>query len=831
MRALDANDSAVTTAYVNSLDSGGTQVWAGTLNIYPGWVDIVLDEPFFLPAGKNLEIINHNQHGSSLAFNYGWENTAYIGYYATSFGRSNTSFAASLLTGWVSTGYVARPNLKITTNDAVASYGGIDLALIAIHSPINSLDNLCLPDYSPATIIIQNRGESDYDFTKDSIRLHFEIAGPMSINYSETITVDSGILKSREKNLFEIIPSIPLMYAGDYQIKTWIESSIDNNVYDDTIFYTYRSGRIILPIEDDFSSGVISDQFISVPVVGTEAWAPYTDPTSTITPPAGGGMLRYVGLPGTMTRITSRQIELFRVLDPEVNFWYYHDALASENDYSYTEVNIVVDGVINNELTLFRKGNTTGWVHYVIDLTDYANAQCVLVQFETMNKYDLLSAQYLSFITITSTPELAVSSIVISPEIAACGLKNSDLNVVLTTNMNQIVDFSRDTTSLIVETPDSTFVVPLQGIIAGNSSDTILITSNFPIPTGVHTISAYLRTPVDDYSANDTIVRVLDIRPALSVTINPVTNANACAKKGAEVGQEIVLRNTGNIDIPEMELLLLIDVTPPQIIRESISTPLLAGDTLRYTFNNMYTVPAEVDYPVRVLVWMKCDSALINNLFEVQECVDLHNIAIASLDNPPIDRIDVAGSTENIIVTLKNESYLRRYANVSVTAMIEDENGQMLNSRVSILSNIEPLDSALLTFTEPYTVPNDSVYYIKVFLNSLDIYPEDDTLKIKRYTETVGISSIKENNAFALGQNIPNPAGNSTRIDYSIPEAEKVIFHVQSVSGQLLYSKTIEAASGKHSLELNTNTLSAGIYFYSIEYKGQRLIKRMSVQK
>jgi hypothetical protein len=84
---------------------------------------------------------------------------------------------------------------------------------------------------------------------------------------------------------------------------------------------------------------------------------------------------------------------------------------------------------------------------------------------------------------------------------------------------------------------------------------------------------------------------------------------------------------------------------------------------------------------------------------------------------------------------------------------------------------------------------------------------------------------------FGLGQNVPNPANSITRIDYNIPESGEVIFYVQSASGQLLYSKTIEAASGKNSLEFNTNTLAAGIYFYSIEYKGQRLVKRMSVQK
>jgi hypothetical protein len=103
-------------------------------------------------------------------------------------------------------------------------------------------------------------------------------------------------------------------------------------------------------------------------------------------------------------------------------------------------------------------------------------------------------------------------------------------------------------------------------------------------------------------------------------------------------------------------------------------------------------------------------------------------------------------------------------------------------------------------------------------------------MTIKRETNNVGVETLASN-VFTLGQNIPNPATNSTRIDYSIPEAGEVIFYVQSASGQLLYSMTIEAISGKNSLEVNTTTLAAGVYFYSIEYKGQRLVKRMSVQK
>jgi hypothetical protein len=94
----------------------------------------------------------------------------------------------------------------------------------------------------------------------------------------------------------------------------------------------------------------------------------------------------------------------------------------------------------------------------------------------------------------------------------------------------------------------------------------------------------------------------------------------------------------------------------------------------------------------------------------------------------------------------------------------------------------------------------------------------------------VGIGTLKGIDGFSIYQNIPNPANSSTRIDYTIPEAGKIVFHVHSVSGQLLYSKTEEAASGKQSLELNTSSFASGIYFYSIEYKGQRLVKRMMIR-
>jgi hypothetical protein len=328
---------------------------------------------------------------------------------------------------------------------------------------------------------------------------------------------------------------------------------------------------------------------------------------------------------------------------------------------------------------------------------------------------------------------------------------------------------------------------------------------------------------------NDTIELELNINPKLSVTVNPLSDANSCFKIGSGVHQEVMIVNTGNVDIEEVEVVVFVDATSLETVRETLPLPLQAGDTVFHIFNNTYTAPFDPFYQVIVTAFMKCDSAKVNARNAANECADIHDVLIESLLNPS-GQEDIAGSTENIVVLIKNRSDNKRFLNVPIVALVEDENGEVVSSRAVTIPIIEAADTNLqFTFTESYTVPNGT-YFIRVYLNSIDNYPENDTLYVSR-TTTVRISPIGETNLFTLGQNIPNPANSSTRINYSLPEAGAVVFHVHSISGQLLYSKTIEASRGTQSIELNTSTLAAGIYFYSIEYKGQRLVKRMSVQK
>jgi hypothetical protein len=825
MRAIDHAVQA--NGYIDPLINGVSQVWTGTLNIAPGWVEIMLDTPFFLPAGKNLEIFWLHASTSSAGSTHTWACTPTPTNMAI-YAQSNTSLPI------ISAGtFTNRPNIRITKNASVDVYHGNNLALLSFLSPVNDLDNICVQNYSPVKILIRNLGKNDYDFSKDSITLKLEVLYPQQMLYTVSVPVNSKIIESTYIDTIEVLASLPIMYAGQYELKAWLESPLDHVSYDDTAYHTYTTRKIGLPMDENFSNSVLSSDLISESIIGLDEWKVYHDQSSPIQPVFGIGLLQYVGNKGSMAQITTRHLDLTGAINPRLEFWYYHDSTASTLDRTYTDVNVIVDGISSTVLSVTLKDTLHGWKHYVVDLNPYTSAQCVLIQFKSTNKYGVQSVQYIDRILITSTADVAFAEIIISPEISACDLENKELSVVLRTMTNQSVDFSHYSASLAIEVSGyATFYQPLQSVLAGNSSDTVIISSLINIPTGVSTIKVYLSSPVDDYPSDDTISISLDINPGLSITVNPLTNANSCFKIGASVQQEIILRNTGNTDLSGIELVLrVIGDNSSDTVTESRTVDLLAGDTVRYTFTETYTVPEEVSYQVQVNATLGCNPTLLSAIHATNECADMHNLSIVSVDNPSSTQTGTSGSTESITVSLKNIDDLNSFDNVTIIASIENEQGQTLFSRLGTVPTVDPLKTVSFTFPESYTVPNDSVYYIKVYLNSSDIYPEDDTLHVQRRATPKDNIATGELNAFTLGQNIPNPANNSTLINYSVPETGGIVFHVHSISGQLLYSKTIEANRGNQSIELNTSTLAAGIYFYSIEYKGQRIVKRMSVQK
>jgi hypothetical protein len=271
------------------------------------------------------------------------------------------------------------------------------------------------------------------------------------------------------------------------------------------------------------------------------------------------------------------------------------------------------------------------------------------------------------------------------------------------------------------------------------------------------------------------------------------------------------------------------------MFKETCTDIILAGNSHSYSFKNSYTVPWNITYYAGVTAWLQCDSTLANDKDEVTECVDMKDLYMLSIDNPSSGK-DTIGSSIQLRASLHNRSDHETYAGLNITVVVENSQGEQTAKFTDMTGAIGALSTTSHTFTKTYTVPNDTVYWLTVYMDTYDNYPKNDTVTVKRITEkrdddgdSTGIYSTESMKGFTLGQNIPNPANNTTRIDYTVPEAGKVIFHVHSITGQLLYSKTIETSRGTNSIELNTSTFAAGVYFYSMEYKGQRLVRQLII--
>lgn len=126
-------------------------------------------------------------------------------------------------------------------------------------------------------------------------------------------------------------------------------------------------------------------------------------------------------------------------------------------------------------------------------------------------------------------------------------------------------------------------------------------------------------------------------------------------------------------------------------------------------------------------------------------------------------------------------------------------------------------------------------------INYANIYIGDPhhgpiTIPVEIYIQT--ITDIKEehipNNpiSFSLNQNYPNPFNPSTKINYSIPEAQKVLIKIFNVLGnEIMTLVNEEKAKGSYTVALDLSGYSSGVYFYLIKTQKFSETKKMILTK
>ena len=64
-----------------------------------------------------------------------------------------------------------------------------------------------------------------------------------------------------------------------------------------------------------------------------------------------------------------------------------------------------------------------------------------------------------------------------------------------------------------------------------------------------------------------------------------------------------------------------------------------------------------------------------------------------------------------------------------------------------------------------------------------------------------------------------------------MPNAGKIHFEMIDILGQMVKTEEQDARRGKNQIDLDVNAIPEGIYFYSVEFNGQKLTKRMAITK
>jgi hypothetical protein len=102
--------------------------------------------------------------------------------------------------------------------------------------------------------------------------------------------------------------------------------------------------------------------------------------------------------------------------------------------------------------------------------------------------------------------------------------------------------------------------------------------------------------------------------------------------------------------------------------------------------------------------------------------------------------------------------------------------------------------------------------------------------KIAKADLLVGINK-PETFINSVSQNMPNPANGTTQFVVNLAKASKMGVELSNAVGQKVFSiPSTQATAGFHTITLDLNNLTPGLYFYTVTANGHQVTKKMIVQ-
>jgi type IX secretion system substrate protein len=145
--------------------------------------------------------------------------------------------------------------------------------------------------------------------------------------------------------------------------------------------------------------------------------------------------------------------------------------------------------------------------------------------------------------------------------------------------------------------------------------------------------------------------------------------------------------------------------------------------------------------------------------------------------------------------------------------------------------------SCMIIYGTPTTAGSYTLTFVlKVYCTQFGPIPAD-TYTLGYYHITISAAAGIETNmapnyGFQVMQNSPNPViSSTTNVKFTTPADGKAKMSVFNITGQKMADKEFMVQRGDNSYDFDTTILENGIYLYSIEFNGQKQVRRMVVTK
>ena len=525
---------------------------------------------------------------------------------------------------------------------------------------------------------------------------------------------------------------------------------------------------------------------------------------------------------------------------PQLYFWYAHDN-ANPNMRDQMDVRISQDGgaTFRTIYTTYRydaQYSKPTWVRHHIDLSKYNTGTCIVLAFtgysygggdQTIDQVKIVAMQDMQ-LTVDAPAD---------SDFYACNLTGHTLTAYLENLTSQEVPFEAGDSITVEMSGASNFVYKkaLTGRLEDYEIDTLQLGPIDYSAAGQFEVKVYV-TSVDSNTANDTVRFSLNLNPDLAVTKYDIIGIK---EPGDTLHVGFTMKNVGNLEIVSPFEVRAV-VNGSDTLTERVTATLPVGATMHYRFQQAVTVPpTTADQPyylIDVYAMLPCDANSNNDSVRIIGNVNIVDNGILSIITPAATPCAMGGDMAKVEVRLYNNGNVDGADSLVLTAVIDSAGVAF----ATLTEKVAPLfvgENRNYTFKQQYRVPRLSVkgaqaaYNVTVCLGAADgdIDLDNDTAKVEACVQGgVGVEEV-DADRWTVGQNIPNPAADMTRIPYSIPEAGVLTLRIMGMNGQVLYREEINAEAGSGDIRVNLSDLAAGVYYYSVEYRGERVVRKMNV--